>query len=80
MKNIRFYILMLPICTFFCNKSAEANQPQILENYGKIPLAFTINKDKCDLLVKFTTNGGGYTMFFTQNGTIFKNKTIINTI
>ncbi|HEC45091.1 MAG TPA: DUF5050 domain-containing protein, partial [Bacteroides sp.] len=70
MKVIHFISLIL-LLLFTCCITSEANQAQIIENYGKIPLSFTINNGQYDPQVKFTTRGSGCTMFFTQEGTTF---------
>ena len=70
MKVILCNLLILLLLSTFCITS-EANQAQIIENYGKIPLAFTKNNGQYDPQVKFTTRGSGCTMFFTQEGTNF---------
>ena len=49
----------------------EASQANIIENYGKIPLSFTVNQGQLDPQVKFTIRGSGCTMYFTQEGTTF---------
>jgi len=41
----------------FWNNTTEVNQARILENYRKIPLAFTINNWQYDSQVKFITMG-----------------------
>ena len=51
--------------------SFQADRTQILDNYGKIPLSFTINNGQYDPQVKLTTRGIGCNMFFTQDGTTF---------
>ena len=48
-----------------------ANKTKILENYGKIPLVFTVNKGQVDSQVKFTTQGTGCMIFFTTQETTF---------
>ena len=68
MKAALCNVLIL-LLLFISSNIAEVNQPQLLENYGKIPLAFTINNGQYDPQVKFTTRGSGCTMFFTQKGT-----------
>ena len=49
----------------------QANKARIIENYGKIPLAFTLNQGQVDSQVKFTTQGNGCSLFFTPAGTTF---------
>ncbi|MBN1291748.1 MAG: SBBP repeat-containing protein, partial [Candidatus Latescibacteria bacterium] len=48
-----------------------ADNAQIVESYGKIPLAFTVNQGQTDPQVRFTTQGNGCSMLFTPTGTIF---------
>jgi len=50
---------------------ASASEAQIIENYGNIPLAFTLNRGQVDSQVKFTTQGNGCSLFFTPAGTTF---------
>ena len=54
----------------WCNE-AEADNARIIENYGKIPLAFTLNQGQLDSKVRFTTNGNGCSMFFSPTETTF---------
>ncbi len=58
--------IFIIFCASFLSALSEANNSRIIENYGKIPLSFTINKGHYDQQVKFTTRGSGCTMFFTQ--------------
>ena len=51
--------------------SAVADTAQIVEAYGKIPLAFSLNQGQTDSQVKFTTAGNGCSMFFAPTGTTF---------
>ena len=71
MKNFLLYPVIISIVLPFHLTSAHANQHRILQSYGKVPLAFTINNGQYDPQVKFTTRGSGCTMFFTQEGTTF---------
>ena len=50
---------------------AFANNAQVLESYGKIPLAFTVNQGQIDSQVRFTASGSGCNMFFTPSKTVF---------
>jgi sugar lactone lactonase YvrE len=43
---------------------------KISEQYGKLPLAFEINKGQLDPQVKFLCRGSGYTLFLTQAETV----------
>ncbi|MFC1731113.1 SUMF1/EgtB/PvdO family nonheme iron enzyme [candidate division KSB1 bacterium] len=52
-------------------QSNDIKKTRVMENYGKIPLAFTKNSGQLDSRVKFTTRGNGATMFFTPEGTTF---------
>ena len=67
MKVIHCISLILLQLSTYCI-TTEANQPHILENYGKIPLSFTINNGQYDPHVKFTTRDSGCTMFVFMKG------------
>ncbi|MFC1508289.1 SBBP repeat-containing protein [Candidatus Omnitrophota bacterium] len=71
MKACAVHLLIAVFCFIALSENTEANKAQIIENYGKIPLSFTINNGQYDPQVKFTTRGSGATMFFTQEGTTF---------
>ena len=64
-------IFAVILASTFATAAVQANQATIIEQYGKIPLAFTINNGQYDPHVKFTTRGSGCTMFFAQDGTTF---------
>ena len=64
------FLILLSICFLWCNE-AVADNVRIIENYGKIPLAFTLNQGQLDSNVKFTTSGNGCSMFFSPEGTTF---------
>lgn len=68
MKAIGYCIAVTAI---LCVGNVEANKAQLIENFGKIPLSFTINEGQYDPQVKFVTRGSGCDMFFTQEGTTF---------
>jgi hypothetical protein len=63
-------LLFLSVLSGFCS-AAIADTAQIMENYGKVPLAFTLNRGQTDSQVKFTTAGNGCSMFFAPTGTTF---------
>ena len=50
---------------YFPTKTRAANQPQVVENYGKLPLSFEANQGQTDSQVDFLSRGSGYTMFLT---------------
>ena len=50
-------MLFLFIASSFHNNTLEASKAQLIENYGKIPLSFTINNGQYDPQVNFTTWG-----------------------
>ncbi len=56
---------------FLFSASAHADTARVLESYGNIPLAFTVNEGQLDSRVKFTTVGSGCSMFFTPDGATF---------
>ena len=41
--------------------------PRLVENYGRLPLAFEANAGQTDGRVQFLSRGHGYTMFLTGN-------------
>ncbi|KPK91234.1 hypothetical protein AMJ80_07540 [bacterium SM23_31] len=83
MKRICLFVLtVLLAATFFLSdiriqtnvlleNKIRLEKSIIVENYGRIPLAFTENLGQYDSQVKFTTSGSGAAMFFTQEGTTF---------
>jgi Beta-propeller repeat/Abnormal spindle-like microcephaly-assoc'd, ASPM-SPD-2-Hydin len=46
-------------------RSATEARPAVLATYGRLPLAFEINRGQTDRSVKFLTRGSGYTLFLT---------------
>ncbi len=70
MKVILCIFLILFLLFPFSN-TAGAGQAQILENYGNIPLAFTLNQGQTGSQVKFTAQGSGCSIYFTTSGTTF---------
>jgi Big-like domain-containing protein/beta-propeller repeat-containing protein len=44
----------------------SAARPEILGDYGKLPLSFETNQGQTDAQVKFLSRGRGYTMFLTR--------------
>ena len=71
MKNFLLYPVIISIVFSSFGFSAHSDKYRILQSYGKVPLAFTINNGQYDPQVKFTTRCSGCTMFFTQEGTTF---------
>lgn len=72
MRVSRAVPLLISVAIFFSTFAyADTDNAQILENYGNIPLAFTVNEGQIDSQVKFTTSGSGCDMFFTPTGTTF---------
>ena len=47
-------------------KARAANKPQVVENYGKLPLSFEANQGQTDSRVDFLTRGSGYSLFLTS--------------
>jgi hypothetical protein len=45
--------------------------PQIVSNYGKLPLSFEPNHGQTDGQVKFIARGAGYTLFLTPTEAVF---------
>ncbi len=50
---------------YFPAKTPTANKPQVVENYGKLPLSFEANHGQTDNRVDFLSRGSGYTLFLT---------------
>jgi Beta-propeller repeat/Abnormal spindle-like microcephaly-assoc'd, ASPM-SPD-2-Hydin len=48
-------------------KPDASTRIKILENYGKLPLAFEDNRGQLDQRVKFLSRGAGYTLFLTAD-------------
>ena len=46
-------------------KAPAANEPQVVEAYGKLPLSFEANQGQIDGRVDFLSRGSGYTLFLT---------------
>ncbi len=46
-------------------KYPAANKPQVVENYGKLPLSFEANQGQTDGRVNFLSRGSGYSLFLT---------------
>ena len=44
-----------------------AAKQRVLENYGKLPLAFEPNQGQADKAVKYLSRGSGYTLYLTGN-------------
>ena len=53
------------------NSGHSIRKPQIVESYGKLPLAFEANQGQVDKQVQFISRGGGYTLFLTSNEAVF---------
>jgi len=70
-ENIMRHLISILIVLIAVTSNVQANKAQILENYGNIPLAFTLNQGQVDSQVKFTTSGNGCSLFFTPEGTTF---------
>ncbi|MHB8654557.1 MAG: beta strand repeat-containing protein [Terriglobia bacterium] len=47
--------------------SSTTAKAQVINGYGKLPLAFEVNNGQTDGRVKFLSRGGGYTLFLTGN-------------
>ncbi len=50
---------------YFPARTPAANKPQVVENYGKLPLSFEANQGQTDSWVDFLSRGSGYTLFLT---------------
>ena len=50
---------------YFPARTPAANKPQVVENYGKLPLSFEANHGQTDNRVDFLSRGSGYTLFLT---------------
>src|SRR3972149_6285606 len=49
---------------------SKATNPQVLETYGKLPLAFEANQGQTDSQVQFLSRGAGYTLFLTPTESV----------
>jgi uncharacterized repeat protein (TIGR01451 family) len=47
------------------SSAAIVARPRAVENYGKLPLAFELNRGQTDAQVRFLARGEGYTLFLT---------------
>jgi hypothetical protein len=55
--------------------SSEAGlKPQIVENYGKLPLSFEVNQGQTAPDVKFLSRGPGYGLFLTPTEAVLLNQ------
>ena len=52
------FLLFLALGIGFAS-GAIADTAQVMDNYGKVPLAFTLNRGQTDSQVKFTTAENG---------------------
>ncbi len=66
-----FQIIFSVAAALLASTSAKADTTRILENYSRVPLAFTLNNGQTDSRVKFTASGSGCDLFFTPSGTTF---------
>jgi hypothetical protein len=64
-------LLLILAVSYGFSSTAIADASKVMESYGNIPLAFTLNQGQTDSQVKFTTVGNGCSMFFAPNGTTF---------
>ena len=51
-------------------EAPEVRKPQVLTNYGKLPLSFEVNRGQTDQAVKFLSRGKGYTLFLTSTDAV----------
>src|ERR1039458_8213301 len=51
--------------------SAQAPSPQVVANYGKLPLGFEPNRGQTDTRVQFVSRGAGYTIFLSPTSVTF---------
>ncbi len=51
--------------------SSEAQDSEVLDNYGKLPLSFEQNVGQFDERVDFVSRGGGSTLFLTPTAAVF---------
>jgi hypothetical protein len=50
----------------------EVPAKKVIEDYGKLPLGFELNKGQLDPAVKFFARGPGYGIFLTQQGLVME--------
>src|SRR5689334_19209169 len=75
------FLAAIAICYLFAIRSLPAKQAtaensqqckqQVMDNYGKIPLAFEANQGQTDSQVKFISRGKGYSLFLTAEEAVF---------
>lgn len=46
------------------------NRPKLAKAYGKLPLAFEVNRGQTDSSVRFLARGAGYTLFLTGDDAV----------
>jgi photosystem II stability/assembly factor-like uncharacterized protein len=52
--------------------SDPAAKARLVENFGRLPLSFEINKGQIDQSVKFLSHGPGYDLFLTANEAVLR--------
>lgn len=65
------YLFLLLILLSPCLSPTTVNGAPVLEDYGSIPLAFTLNQGQTAPEVRFVAQGSGCSLFFTPQGTTF---------
>src|SRR6267154_830560 len=48
----------------------QANNSDLVQSYGKLPLSFEANEGQVDLKAKFLSHGPGYELFLTETGAV----------
>lgn len=49
------------------DKNDHLTKPRVIETFGKLPMAFEVNRGQADEPVKFLARGSGYTLFLSAN-------------
>jgi hypothetical protein len=65
-----FAIRSLPAKQATAENSRQSKQ-ELIENYGKIPLAFEANEGQTNSQAKFISRGSGYSLFLTAEEAVF---------
>jgi hypothetical protein len=51
-------------------RTQREEKPQVVANYGKLPLSFEANQGQTDKSVKFLSRGSGYGLYLTPTETV----------
>jgi Beta-propeller repeat len=65
MMRFRFKFAVV-VLTLLITAASNAQQSQLIANYGKLSLRFETNRGQTDSRVQFVSRGSGYTLFLTS--------------